>query len=167
MRIRSFGIDVEDLADRHDVGVDVEVGQDHPLGVSLAAAAEDQSHGIAHRDRPRRPRGLLEQPDRRQASQGQGKGPVDPANRGADVLDPDHLHAVGKLEAGLLDERSAGEEGPQTGLGRRRAHRGLARGEVEIDHDPSRERRRQVRQASRHARRQHDPHDRSDLARTA
>ena len=33
----------------------------------------------------------------RQAS-ARASGPVDPADRGADVLDPDHLDAVGQLE---------------------------------------------------------------------
>ena len=49
------GLDAEDLGDRLDVGVDVEVREDHALGLARAAAAEDDGRGVVDRDPPRGP----------------------------------------------------------------------------------------------------------------
>ena len=69
-------VDVENLADGLDLGIDVEVGENRPLGVALAAAAEDHRNGIIDRDPPGRSHDLLEQPDRCQAGQHQGCSPI-------------------------------------------------------------------------------------------
>ena len=105
------------------------------------------------------PASLLEQPDRCQAGQRQGGRPVafgrSPGRTSSIQITST---PVGQLERGLLDEGPAGDHGPQPGLSRGRAHRRLARGEVQVDHDASGNGRGQVHQGPCHARRQQDPH---------
>ena len=72
------GQDVEDLGDGLDVGVDVEMGQDHALGVSLAAAAENHGHVVVDRDRPSCSRESLDQANRGQPGESRARA-HDPA----------------------------------------------------------------------------------------